>query len=263
MDRFPLRLNPLVSTPTETLIELQSHFPEATFESVAFIPNAFIAADLSRDDLIASPLYKKGKVYIQNLSSMLPALVLDPQQGETVLDMCAAPGSKTTQLAALMQNTGELVANDASRSRMFKLQSLLKQFGVTNTTIKNTKGEFLWRTYPEYFDRVLVDAPCSMDQDLPQKKIKHLAKQQTFLLRSSCSCVRPGGRVVYSTCTSRPEENEHVVEWLLKKRDDMHIVPIDLTHLPETFKTPEGFLRIETHDMYESFFVTCLERTTK
>ena len=255
-----VRTNTLKTATKELEQQLKSVFPEVAVSSIDWYSDALLLEGIEKNDLTESSLYKEGLFYLQNLSSMIPALILAPEPGEKVLDMCAAPGSKTTQLAALMKNEGEIIANDASRSRMFKLQALLAQYGATNVTLKNEKGEFLWRKHSVSFDRVLVDAPCSMDQELPGKKIKLLAKQQTFLVRSAMACVKPGGVVVYSTCTSRREENEEVVEWLLKKEENVQIEVIELPGLPRKFFTQEGFIRIPKGDLYESFFVAKLRK---
>ncbi|MDP1743450.1 MAG: RsmB/NOP family class I SAM-dependent RNA methyltransferase [Candidatus Amesbacteria bacterium] len=176
-------------------------------------------------------IYKKGEIYVQGLSSMLPPIILDPKPNEIILDICSAPGSKTSQMAALMQNTGQIIANDNSRIRIYKLEANLKNLGVTNTTIINTSGQTLWQKYPDYFDKALVDVPCSMEgrfssldpksyKDWSPAKVKELAQLQKFLLRSAFGCTKPGGTIVYSTCTLNTRENEQVIEWLLEKEKD-------------------------------------------
>ena len=173
-------------------------------------------------------IYKNGDIYVQGLSSMIPVTVLDPKENEIILDICSAPGSKTSQIAALMQNTGQIIANDNSRIRIYKLEANLKNLGVTNTTIINTSGQSLWQKYPDYFDKSLVDVPCSMEgrfSSLDPKsykywspaKVKELAQLQKFLLRSAFGCTKPCGTIVYSTCTLNTRENEQVIEWLLEK----------------------------------------------
>lgn len=249
-----VRVNTLLASKAEVIPEFEQAFSDVRAQTLEWYGDALLLHGVSVKELQSLPLYTEGKIYIQNPSSMLPPLILEPQANEKVLDMCAAPGSKTTQLAARMKNTGELIANDVSRARMFKLKAILERYGVTNTTLKNQKGEFLWRTYENYFDRVLVDAPCSMDQDLPMKKIKLLAKQQQFLLRSAYACTKPGGTFVYSTCTSRVEENEDVVAWLLKKESGAHLDPIDFEPLAH-FVRNEGYMRIVVDGVFESFFV--------
>lgn len=195
-----------------------------------------------------SDAYIQGQLYIQNPSSMIPAQILAPLPHSRVLDMCAAPGSKTTQLAALMKNTGTVVAADASRERIYRLQANLTRMGVTNAQVVCADGRSLWKTYPEYFDFVLLDAPCSMDQELPRKKIHELAKKQKWLLRSAISCAKPGGTIVYSTCTATTEENEEVIDWITKK-EKQHV------SVAET-------RRIQKDDTYESFYIAKLKKIT-
>lgn len=186
-------------------------------------------------ELTETEEYKNGFLYIQNLSSMIPSLVLDPQPEEKILDITAAPGSKTTQIAALMQNTGELTANDISFKRLFKLKENLSKMGVINTKVLNLPGESFWKNLPEYFDRTLVDVPCSMEgrircddpktyQDWSTKKIKQLSKLQKYLLRSAVAATKVGGIIVYSTCTLAPEENEEVIEWVVNKSPEALVV---------------------------------------
>jgi 16S rRNA (cytosine1407-C5)-methyltransferase len=134
-------------------------------------------------------------------------------------------------MAAMMHDTGELVANDNSRARLYKLTANLQNAGITNTKIEHMRGERLWQKYPEYFDKVLVDVPCSMEgrfmaddpktfKDWSPRKSKLLSQQQQYLLRSAISAAKVGGSIVYSTCTISVEENEAVIDWILKKEGD-------------------------------------------
>lgn len=175
-------------------------------------------------------LYKEGYFYVQSLSSMVPALLLDPKPGEKVLDITAAPGSKTTQMAMMMGNTGKIVANDSSRVRLYKLEANLRIQGVKNVSISNMPAEGVWKAYPEFFDKVLVDVPCSMEgrfatyepdtyKGWSVAKVKNLSHLQKWILRSAVSCCKVGGRIIYSTCTLSPEENEEVIDWILEKEE--------------------------------------------
>jgi 16S rRNA (cytosine1407-C5)-methyltransferase len=206
-----------------------------TFIELKWYKDALILPHSTSRELTALPEYNQGLFYIQNLSSMIPALVLDPKKDDLVLDLAAAPGSKTTQLAALMQNSGEIVANDISSTRIFKLKSVLETLGITNTKTINMPGEKVWQKYPEHFDKVLIDSPCSMEgrftlleeksfSQWSTKKVKQLAKQQQWLLRSAISATKVGGTIVYSTCTIAPEENEGVIEWILQKEKEAVII---------------------------------------
>lgn len=166
-----------------------------------------------------------GHLYVQDLSSMLPPLVLEPRPGERVLDMCASPGSKATQIAALMENKGLLLANDGSRRRTRNLISNLRRFGILNTAVSSCPGEQLGNLYFEKFDRVLLDPPCSALGTLHKspsvlgwwtpERSKKLAVIQKNLLHSGLKALKPGGVLVYSTCTIAPEENERVIQFAL------------------------------------------------
>jgi NOL1/NOP2/sun family putative RNA methylase len=212
-------------------------------EQVQWWPNALKITDPAIRQIFHE-LYRNGSLYVQSLSSMLPPLVLDPQPGEKILDITAAPGSKTTQMAALMNNEGEILANDLSPVRLFKLQANLKMQGVTNTRVRRGPGEYIWKKFPEYFDRTLVDVPCTMEgridctdpdsyADWSMKKIKQLTPRQCHLLRAAVSATKPGGIIVYSTCTLAPEENEAVVNWLIEKEQGRVVLEdIDIPGVP-------------------------------
>ncbi|CAN5169052.1 RsmB/NOP family class I SAM-dependent RNA methyltransferase [soil metagenome] len=267
-----------------TAVEKQLTDKEFVLEKVLWNPDAFVLTNKSIQELMDTAPYNNGEIYIQNLSSMIPALVLNLQPTDRVLDMAAAPGSKTTQIAALMGNNGEIVGNDISKERLYKLKHNLTEQGVTNTIIKSIPGEFIWKRYPEYFDKVLLDAPCSMeglfDSNNPktythwtQRKVKDLAIKQTHLLRSAISATIPGGTIVYSTCTLSPEENEAVIDWMLKKEGDaISLESIEIPHLSldsgitnwkkglssELTKTA----RIWPTDTMEGFFIAKLRKNT-
>lgn len=243
-----------VNTIKSSLPELRDIFQKHTisFEESQTIPLAFIIHS-EKQKLLALDAYKKGMFYIQGLSSMLPVLHLDPKPNEKILDIAAAPGSKTTQIAALMNNTGEIVAIDNSRIRSYTLQANLHTQGVTNTKMLVQSGQTIWQTYPEYFDRSLVDAPCSGEGTFtihdPKtynhwslKNCKEYVEKQKWLLRSAVSSTKVGGVIVYSTCTLEPAENTGVVEWMLKKEKNA----IRLSEKP---------IMIYPSDLYEGFFI--------
>jgi tRNA (cytosine49-C5)-methyltransferase len=240
-----IRANTLHTSFEELQKMLQKQ--DVPLEAIPWSADAFIALNKSVRELTETDAYKDHSFYIQNLSSMIPAIVLNPQREDHVLDIAAAPGSKTTQIAALMQNQGELIANDLSRKRLYKLKENLTNYGVTNTTITNIPGQFIWKKYPEYFDKVLVDAPCSMEgrinvndtksyQDWSPKKIKELSGRQKYLLRSAVLATKPGGTIIYSTCTLAPEENEGVIDWLLKKEGGA--IKIETISIPQLALSP-------------------------
>jgi tRNA (cytosine49-C5)-methyltransferase len=164
-----------------------------------------------------------GQIHIQEELSMVPPLVLDPQPGERILDMCASPGSKTTQIAQMMDNRGLVIANEPSLGRIAPLRSNCERLGVVNVAITRYDG----RRFPRgSFDRILVDAPCSSEgrerrgpgtlARCSRERSLGLKALQVGLLKNALRLVRPGGVVVYSTCTYAPEENELVVQEALR-----------------------------------------------
>lgn len=176
-----------------------------------------------------------GLYYVQEAVQALPVLVLDPRPGETNLDLCAAPGGKCTHIAARMGNRGCLIANEPSGRRQQALLANLNRIGVLNTTLTGYRGE----SFPllPRFDRILADVPCSAEGTLRKVSsvrggaslftILRLARLQRRLLIRAYDLLRPGGVLVYSTCTFAPEENEAVVADLLRERD-ARLVPVSL-----------------------------------
>ncbi|MEW5720950.1 MAG: RsmB/NOP family class I SAM-dependent RNA methyltransferase [Chloroflexota bacterium] len=252
-------------------------------DDVPWYADAFVLRNKSKRELLETPLYANGEIYVQSLSSMLPPLILDPQPGDHICDLTAAPGSKTTQIAALMNNTGEIVANDRSKIRLSKLVANLKLQGVTNVRTRLSSGEDLWKRFPEYFDKVLVDAPCSLEGrfeagnpksfgDWSLRKVEFLSAIQCHLLRSAVTLTKPGGVIVYSTCTLSPEENERVIDWILNKEPGVvQVEPIHLAienlqpgipHWEREEFSPQvrATIRILPSEMLEGFFVAKLRK---
>ncbi len=179
-----------------------------------------------------------GYFYVQSTSSMLPPLVLNPQPHEAVLDIAAAPGSKTTQMAQMMKNTGFILANDIDYDRIKALSNNVDRMGTLNVIITMTEGHRIAFMHPETFDKVLVDAPCSAlgtmyKSDEIRKwwsyeKVRRLKRVQKGLILAGFRALKPGGEMVYSTCTFVPEENERVVDFLLKREDRAEILDIEI-----------------------------------
>ncbi len=276
-----IRINTLKMTVEQVIKELTKLKIE--YKPVGWHSSALILPYSSTRELTKLLLYQSGALYIQSLSSMIPALVLAPEQTDIVLDLAAAPGSKTTQLATLMKNQGIIIANDIDQKRIFKLKSILNQQGVTNTNVISMSGQRVWEKYPEYFDKVLVDAPCSMegrfDTSDPKsfshwspKKVKNLARLQKWLLRSAFSATKPGGTLVYSTCTLSPEENEEVIDWLLKKESgkvEVKNIPLNIperTNGLTTYRENQydhsvtKTVRILPSEIMEGFYIAHLQK---
>lgn len=239
------RVNRVKSNPEALRVSLEHQ--GYLLESVPWYPDAFILQNKSLRELTEAVEYTKGELYVQSLSSMIPPLVLDPQPGEKILDIAAAPGSKTTQIAAIMHNSGELVANDSSRVRGYRLTANIQMQGITIARVTQYDARSVWQHAPEYYDKTLVDVPCSMEgrfntadpktfKDWSLKKVKELSRLQRWILRSAISSTKPGGTIVYSTCTVSPEENEEVIDWVLKKEKGN--VTLEKIHIEGLFTDP-------------------------
>ncbi len=196
-----------------------------SLERLPWIENGFRVEE--KNCLIGHTLeHFLGLVYVQEGASMVPPLVLRPEEGEIVLDLAAAPGSKTTQISEMMKNTGIVVANDVSYKRIKSLRSNAERLGIVNLVVTRLDGRRFGRRYPGVFDRVLLDAPCSSEGSvrkdwgvlnrLSLRLIRRMSRLQKSLLTSALEAVKPGGTVVYSTCTVAPEENEEVVDHAVK-----------------------------------------------
>ncbi|MBN1792873.1 NOL1/NOP2/sun family putative RNA methylase [Candidatus Woesearchaeota archaeon] len=190
-----------------------------------------------RYDIGNTPEHILGYIYVQDAASMIPPVVLDPKPGECVLDMCAAPGSKTSQIAAMMQNKGILIANDLQGSRLKALGINLQRMGVLNAICTQMPGHRFLKTSIR-FDKVLVDAPCSGTGTIRKAFInlkmwspglvRKFSAEQRQLIKTGFEVLKPGGTLVYSTCTLEPEENEGIIDWLLKHQPDALVEEIRL-----------------------------------
>jgi NOL1/NOP2/sun family putative RNA methylase len=182
-----------------------------------------------------------GLIYVQEAASMIPPLVLGPRPGERVLDLAAAPGSKTTQMAAMMDNTGLIMANDPSSGRVRGLIGNVDRAGCLNVAVIRMEGVRLARQLADTCDRVLVDAPCSSEATIRKSNqvldhwtpdlCRKFAIVQKGLIVAGFRALRPGGSMVYSTCTVAPEENEAVVAYLLSREPGAELLDIGLPGL--------------------------------
>ena len=227
------------------------------------------------------PFYLGHFVY-QGISSQIPALLLNPKPGETVLDIAAAPGSKSTQMAALMQNRGKFFINDASIYRQSALNANLNRCGVSNACVSSLAGERFGNLLPEYFDKILVDAPCLALKYLPKdeayfedslkNKLPAQVSIQKSLLISAFKALKPGGTLVYSTCSMTAEENEALISDFIRQYP-AELLPCPPLHLASASAGLTAFngmtfepslsrsIRIYPFpDPVESFFVALLKK---
>jgi NOL1/NOP2/sun family putative RNA methylase len=231
--RKSIRVNTLKTSIAECLGRLRKDF---RLEPVPWCPEGFfIEHKEGRLDVGNTLEHALGYYYVQEAASMIPPVVLDPQPGEAVLDMAAAPGSKASQAAQLMLNTGVLVANDIAGARLAALGVNLTRMGVMNTVTTQMPGQ---RLAGLQFDRVLLDAPCSGTGTIRKSlktiqiwnpdMVRRIAVIQRKMIDAAFRLLRPGGTLVYSTCSTEPEEDEAVVDWLLRKHEDADTADIDL-----------------------------------
>ena len=181
--------------------------------------------------------HEAGVYYLQEASAMAPVALLDPKPGERVCDLCAAPGGKTTQIAGRMLGQGFLVCNEINPKRAKILSRNIERMGVANALVTNEHPETLASRFPGFFDRVLVDAPCSGEgmfrkeeaavTDWSQETVQMCARRQREILDSAARLVRPGGRLVYSTCTFAPEEDEETVAAFLEAHPEFTPEPVE------------------------------------
>lgn len=191
-----------------------------------------------------------GHIYVQDIASMLPPRVLRPLPGERVLDISAAPGSKTTQMAVLMENRGVILANDVVQKRLLALINNLQRLGILNTAVVRAQGESFGNQYFETFDKILLDPACSGLGTLHKSPevlswwtphhVERLAAQQKRLIASAIKALKPGGTMVYSTCTLTPGENEEIIDYALSEFP----VELDEVDLPG-LKTRPGLTAFE------------------
>jgi 16S rRNA (cytosine1407-C5)-methyltransferase len=220
------RINMLMISIEEAHAKLASR--NVDFTLVGFCPYAIVVTKQTAQELLRSDLVNDGLLYAQGLESLLPVIALDPRPNQRVLDLCAAPGSKTSQIAMLMHNEGSIKANEPILQRLYRLKAVLNLTGA-KAQISSVDGRRL-QEHGELFDRILVDAPCSTEgrfiKNDPKsfaywsvRKIKEMSHKQKGLLLNASRLLKPGGVMVYSTCTFAPEENEEVVDWFLRKAD--------------------------------------------
>lgn len=182
------------------------------------------------------PYHEAGVYYIQEPSAMAPVTLLDVWPGEQVLDLCAAPGGKSTQIAAAMEGKGLLVSNEIHPARAKILSENIERMGIRNACVTNETPRHLAEVFPEYFDRILVDAPCSGEgmfrkneaacEEWSPENVDLCADRQEEILDCAADMLRPGGRLVYSTCTFAPAENEGSVSRFLRRHPDFSLMEI-------------------------------------
>lgn len=238
---------------------------------VPWYADAMIVSGAREDALTGLDLYERGEIYLQSLSSMIPPLLLGAKPGENVLDMAAAPGGKTTQIAALTGNQAMVTACDMNKIRAERLRYNVQRQGATRVTVMNIDSRNLDDLFS--FDRILLDAPCSgsgtVQLGSPRSKgqfsrefLSRTTKQQEALLGKALRLLRPGCEMIYSTCSVLAQENEEIVSRVLRKTG-AQVVPLDLAAFESVPRLPvsiPGTLCVAPDELHEGFFVAKIKR---
>lgn len=239
------------------------------FERVNWYNDALIIENANESDIQNLDIYKNGEIYLQSLSSMLPPLILNPQEKTDILDMAAAPGGKTTQIATIVNNNASITACELNKIRAERLKYNIEKQGakayVMVTDARKIDSFFS-------FDKILLDAPCSgsgtlnLNTGISEKTfslnlISKSVKAQTALLEKALKILKPGCEMVYSTCSILQEENEEILEKVLSK-NKAKIIPIDFESkdLPSLPTRIMGTLCVAPNELYEGFFIAKIKK---
>lgn len=243
------------------------------YKSVSWYKDALIIENAKEKDIRALSIYE-GKIYLQNLSSMLPPLVVFPKEKESILDMAAAPGGKTTELSALSNNNALITAIEKDKIRSDRLKYNLNKQGASRVTVLVEDASKLDDFFR--FDKILLDAPCSgsgtidlenissyknFSEDLIKKSIE---RQKKLLLKAS-KIIKSGGEIIYSTCSILKDENENIVSLLLNN-NDFEIVPLDenlFINIPKLPVTIKGTICVCPNELYEGFYLAKIKKIKK
>ncbi len=259
-----LRVNTLKSNKDYII----NYFNENKIEyKLSEIENSFILSNKTSKDLYETDIVKNGLVYLQSLSSMLPAIYLDAKENEDILDMAAAPGGKTTLIAALTNNKAHITAVEIDKIRCDRLKyNILKQ-GASSVFVLNTDSKRLDDYFS--FNKILLDAPCSGSGTLylnEKSKIKiskelvnNSAKLQAELLKKALKILKPDSYMIYSTCSILKEENENVLNKILPLYN-CEIVELDSKNLPTLPSTIKGVITVMPNELYEGFFIAKIHK---
>ncbi len=238
------------------------------YNEVSWSKEALILDSITESEIEKLDIYKNGEIYLQNLSSMLPPIILNPEEGKDILDMAAAPGGKTTQIAALTQNKAHITACEMNNIRIEKLKYNIEKQGASSVYVMKKDSRKIDDFFS--FDQILLDAPCSgsgtinlnYKVNITEKFIEKISKTQLDLLNKAVKVLKKGSEMVYSTCSILYEENEKNIENILNK-NNLEIVPINLNgiaDMPLLESKIKGTLLLAPNELYEGFFVAKLKK---
>lgn len=242
-----------------------------SFKNVPWYTDALILENTSEEQIKNLNIYKEGFIYLQNLSSMIPPIILNPQENENILDMAAAPGGKTTQMLALSQNKAFITACEKNKIRAERLKYNINKQNANRVNVMTKDSRNLDDFFS--FDKILLDAPCSgsgtinlsnnnLEKIFTKDLINRSTKFQHQLLTKAVKLIKPGHEIIYSTCSILSVENENIVQDFINS-NKLQIIPIDKNVFPDIHFLPTsiaGTLCIAPSELYEGFFVAKLKK---
>lgn len=267
--KVTIRVNTIKSNLEKVLKQLEEN--NIGYEKVLWSKTALIITQAKEEQIQELEIYQNGEIYMQSLSSMLPPIILNPKQGTDILDMAAAPGGKTTQMAAITENKAFITACEINKLRAERLKYNIEKQGASSVNIMSADA----RKLDDYFsfDQILLDAPCSgsgtINLNDTEKQLlftenfeNKLEKTQTELLEKAIKLLKNGNEMVYSTCSILFKENENIINKILKKLD-VEVIPIEIDKMAQIPMLPckiEGALCVCPSELYEGFFVVKLRK---
>lgn len=265
--KVTLRVNALKSNIEEIEDVLQKN--NIKYKTAGWSKEALIIENVREAEITKLKIYEEGKIYLQSLSSMLPPIILKPEENEDILDMAAAPGGKTTQMAALVNNKVRITACEMNAIRAERLKYNIEKQGASSVYVMITDSRKIDDFFS--FDRILLDAPCSgsgtlysedekIEKTFTPKLIQKSIKAQTQLLKKAINILKPGKEMTYSTCSILQEENEDIVNNILKNKK-VEIVPIEVDkNIPMLPTKVKGTLCVCPNEEYEGFFIAKIRK---
>lgn len=264
-----LRVNTIKSNIEKIKSELKEK--DIEYENVSWSKEALIIKNVDEKVIQEMKIYKNGEIYLQSLSSMLPPIILEPKVGTDILDMAAAPGGKTTQIAVLTNNKAHITACEKNKVRAERLKYNIDKQGATCVFIMQKDARYIDDFFS--FDQILLDAPCSgsgtldfnnqnLEKYFTKQLIERSALTQKTLIKKAINLLKPGHEMIYSTCSILSCENEEIIENILKDKK-VEIIPIKFKGMEElpTLQTKiTGTLCVKPTDLYEGFFVAKIRK---
>lgn len=261
-----LRINKIKSSYDEICEALKDN--DISYSNVSWSDFSLVLDEDMEEKVKSLSIYSDGKIYLQSLSSQLPPVFLNPKSGELILDMTAAPGGKTTEIAMISNNEAMITAIEVNKKRFERLKYNVLNQGSKKVTVLNTNATSLDKYF--MFDKILLDAPCSGSGTISKDNTKfdysivsNIVNVQKKLIEEAISHLNVNGELVYSTCSILKEENEDIVRYVLDKYDNLELVKLDTSKyldVPFLDVNIDGTMCVKPTDLYEGFFVAKIKK---